>query len=151
MDTTERLNKTRTFGFLHAGCLLQAPTRMPVGCRVGVDSSAILSAAHLSSPPSRCVAESYCRSLPSPGVLTRPASPPQPVVEPGFTPSLVWPPPLPSDGSSVNGLPERVSPVPLFPCNHPWTRPANGLAREEPELPHRLSCPTGPEAPSPGL
>ena len=86
-DTTERLNKTRTFGFSHAGCLLQALSRMPVGCRVSVDSSTILFAAHLSSPPSRCVAESYCRSSPSPGVLTRPASPPQPVVEPGFTPA----------------------------------------------------------------
>lgn len=40
-----------------------------------------------------------------------------------FHPSLVWPPPLPSDGSSVNGLPERVSPFLCFPVTTPGPDP----------------------------
>lgn len=101
-----------------------------------------------------CVAESYCRSSPSPWVLTDQHLLPLPVVEPGFTQPGVAATPVFRWERSVNGLPERVSPIPLFPCNHPWTRPGKRSRPEEPQLPMQPAPPFLPpssEAPSPGL
>lgn len=138
-----------------AGWLIPGPV-MGTSCeflRFSADVPIILpfsGISDLSSPPSRFVAGSRCRSSPPSCALISSSSPAS--LRAWFHSSLLWPLVFRWEWS-WNGPPERVGPVPCFLVAILGPDPANRLASEESSLPDAaLSfpqnlCPTSSEVP----